>query len=147
MKFSYRSIMLNLKFAKLLFWKLLIICMFQRMPRNNRGPNLMKYVSSSSAKKRKQKDDPCSFCAFISVTRNDFLQHLEASEKCRACYLRTRRCKSFENLTVSLFPCIFCEAEGPFRLHVHLRENRGCKDQYLERFKVSNIRSVFKHLF
>ena len=72
------------------------------------NPNVVsRYLSSSSAKRRKKKEVDCMFCEKF-VEAEKLVQHLKREKLCRTLYLRSHKLKSFDSLLLRLFSCEFC---------------------------------------
>ena len=66
------------------------------------SPNVItRYMSSSSAKRRKIKEADCIFCDKFVEAQN-FVKHLKKEKLCRTLYLRSHKLKSLDSLLVQL---------------------------------------------
>ena len=103
-----------------------------------RSPTVLRYISSSSAKRRMRKQDHCHFCN-LSVEKLELEEHLRRSESCKILYFRKLHCKDLNAVLSVLYDCLYCNMER-MRLFYHLETNPDCKRQYQDRFSLNSSR-------
>ena len=103
-----------------------------------RANMIHRYLSSSSAKRRRVKDTICYFChgEYNSLT---FEAHLLSSVDCQTLYMRSMHLRSVDAVMVSLFPCLYCQTPVT-QLSNHLKSNASCREKFQQRFKVGSIK-------
>lgn len=103
---------------------------------------VLKYLSSSSAKRRQTKNAPCHFCN-NDCSRLDLSQHLLQSLNCATLYQRKLHCKSIDSIMALLFDCEFCDSKVN-KLFYHLEESKenetNCYRGYCQKFNLEAIR-------
>ena len=109
-----------------------------RSPARANNTQINRYLSSSSAKKRRVKETICYFCRgeYDCFT---FEAHLLSSVDCQTLYMRSMHLRSVDAVLVSLFSCLFCQTPVAQLSH-HLKRNEDCLKQFLQRFKVGSLK-------
>ena len=110
--------------------------------RNSFNP-LARYVTTSSAKKKKVKETDCKFC-HSNLTGKEFFTHLESRKYCRILYMKLSKVKSFEKLVVKIFSCEMCHELKKMDLKKHLRKNISCFKKYQRKFGVTDLEIIHK---
>ena len=103
--------------------------------------NILKTLTSSSAKKRMVKDGHCHFCQF-DCERQTMHQHLSESERCRVLYFRKYHVNSIDAVMVVTYKCLFCEKTDFERLFHHIETYPECQRKYFAKFGVSSSNEV-----
>ena len=106
----------------------------------------LKYISSSSAKRKMIKSTNCCFCVQNYDNPVELRAHLEASESCQWKYFRRFHHKTIDAVLNTLFTCVFCVTKDR-RLFYHLENYPDCKAKYLEKFDCASIRFVLKIIY
>ena len=92
---------------------------------------LTRYITSSSAKKKKIKETDCKFCHLNFAGEGEQLfKHLKSENYCRTLYMKWAKAKSFESLIVKIFSCEMCHELKRIDLKKHLRNNLNCFKKY-----------------
>ena len=100
-----------------------------------RSIQVLRYLSSSSAKKRQTKPTHCHYCQHTG-TRYNLLEHLNQSERCSVLYQRRLHVKCNDAVMALLFQCSQCE-ERVHRLQHHLENSPDCFNRYSQHFNLS----------
>ena len=79
-------------------------------------PRHVKFLSSSSLKKRLKKTTNCRFCVRFQFNRDQVETHLKQSELCFNLYARQFRVHSLDSVLVKLYKCMGCSSTGNFQL-------------------------------
>jgi hypothetical protein len=110
------------------------------------SPNVItRYMSSSSAKRRKIKEADCIFCDKFVEAQN-FVKHLKKEKLCRTLYLRSHKLKSLDSLLLRLFSCEFCCVKKRIVFRKHLEENKRCMDGYKSKLKENDLEKLCKKI-
>ena len=102
-----------------------------------------RYLTTSSAKRKKVKESHCQFCVRI-LSGGDLLDHLKKEKLCQILYYRIMRTKSFENLVLKIFSCEFCFLTKRIDFKQHLSENGNCLEHYKIKLNANTIEGVVK---
>lgn len=107
-------------------------------PARATNSQIHRYLSSSSAKRRRIKETICYFCRgeYDCFT---FEAHLLSSIDCQTLYMRSMHLRSVDAVLVSLFSCLFCQTTVKQLSH-HLKRNADCREQFQQRFKVGSLK-------
>ena len=105
-----------------------------------RAPNtqIHRYLSSSSAKRKRVKGNICHFChgEYNCLTLE---AHLLSSVDCQTLYMRSMHLRSVDAVLVSLFSCLYCQTPVTQLSH-HLKRNAVCRGQFQQRFEVGSLK-------
>ena len=112
-------------------------------PPRNKSNIVGRYISSSSAKKRKIKEMDCMFCVKY-LEGSGFVDHLKKEILCRNLYLRSFKLKSYDNLLLKLFSCEFCFERRQMDFKKHLSRNNRCLEGYRRKFMENNLEILCK---
>ena len=96
------------------------------------------HMTSPEVRRKLIKMDNCKFCDSI-CDRTTLEAHLQESNLCFQCYLKDCNAQSLETVLVRLFPCLFCDKQGQFKLKIHLEEREDCFANYSERWNTSTV--------
>ena len=103
--------------------------------------DILKTLSSSSAKKRLVKDSHCHFCE-ADCDRETLQDHLSESERCRTLYLRKCHVNSIDAVMVLNFKCLFCDQTNFQIFYHHLEMFPACRAKYCAKFGVTSSQEV-----
>lgn len=99
---------------------------------------VLKYISSSSAKRRILKNSNCLFCN-REVEKIDLENHLNGSSTCQTLYFRKLHVKTVSSVLCLLYSCLYCD-ENFSKLFYHLEASEHCKQLYCQRFGLNSSR-------
>ena len=109
---------------------------------------VQRYISTSSAKKRKRQDVHCHFCG-AEVDNRHLENHLGSNENCRMLYRGLLGIKSghcIGDILILLFTCVNCFQTRRIILKKHLEENIPCCDKYKELLELDSIEEIIKYI-
>ena len=81
-----------------------------------RNLRMVKFLSSSSLKKRQIKTSNCKYCVRFCHSRRQVQSHLEESEMCQALSFRLYHVTQIDAVLIKIFRCIACGEQGTFQL-------------------------------
>ena len=115
-------------------------------PCHTRGRNtLLRYLTTSSAKRKLIKAFHCKFC-HETLLGQDLFNHLKESRKCRTCYQKVHRICSFEMLVQKIFSCEVCYETKRVDFRKHLVKNRACLEEYQKRTNKQSAEEISKEI-
>lgn len=101
---------------------------------------LHRHLSSSSARRRIIKNGNCLFCR-RDLEKLELEAHLRSNDVCFTLYKRKLHCNSIDGVLTRLYEkgCLFCNRPvNSFAFH--LETNELCKQSYLHRYNVDQIK-------
>ena len=105
-------------------------------------PKYVKFLSSSSLKKKRKKTAHCKYCHKFTFNREQIENHFKDSELCYNLYLRELRVSCLNGTLVKIFRCVSCSTTGKFQVKRHLECNPICFEFYKRRFNVDSWDSL-----
>ena len=110
--------------------------------RNTLNP-FARYLTTSSAKRRKVKEKDCKFCEG-SIDGGDLFNHLKKEKNCRSLYMIYFKVKSFDSLVVKMFSCEMCFERKQIDFKKHLRKNQNCFKKYQKKLGENDLEEIHK---
>ena len=110
--------------------------------RNSHNPRA-RYLTSSSAKRRKRKEADCKFCD-ERIMSFDLLKHLSEEKNCQSLYMKTFKVNSLDQLILKLFSCEVCCERKQINLKNHLLQNQNCLERYRLKFGEESVEKIHK---
>ena len=112
-------------------------------PTRESNSQLTRYITSSSAKKKKVKETDCKFC-HSNFSGEQLFKHMKSEKNCQTLYMKWFKVKSFESLVVKLFHCEMCYESKKIDMRKHLRTNWSCFKKYQRKSGEKDLEDVYK---
>ena len=108
-----------------------------------RSDSVVRYLSASSAKRRRVKDVDCKFCEAM-IPGKELLNHLRRSKSCMNLYMRLLKVTSEQHLVIKLFSCEVCYETKQLNFKKHMLDNGNCYANYLRKWKLNDLDSLVR---